>query len=113
MRELLGVVADHVVDGRVRGGAEETAGDGGAALHAEDERVADVVDVHQRQRSQELLQDAREPEVGLVAGHGRHGALHRLWGSPEDRVAGDEAQGQGHHLQRRALAAVVAQEFPL
>ena len=39
VRELPGVVADHVVDRRVRGGAEEATGDGGAALHAEDERI--------------------------------------------------------------------------
>jgi hypothetical protein len=113
VRELAGVVGDHVVDRRVRGGAEEAAGDGGAPLHAEDERVADVVHVHQRQRPQELLQYAQEAEAGLAAGHGRHGALHRLRGAAEDRVARHEPQRQGHHLERRTLAVVVAQELLL
>lgn len=90
VRELAGVVVGDVVDGRIRGGAEEPAGDGWL-LHTEDERIADVVDVHQRQRAQELLQDAGEPRVGLAAGHQRHDALDRLRDVAKDRVAGDEA----------------------
>ena len=39
MRVLGGEVTDDLVDGGVRGGAEEATGDGGAALHAEDERI--------------------------------------------------------------------------
>lgn len=64
VRELAGVVVRDVVDARVRGGAEEAAGDG-RALHAEEERLAGVVDVHQRLGSEQALQQPEELEREL------------------------------------------------
>lgn len=39
--------------------------------------------------------------------------LQRLRRVAEDRVSRDKAQGQRHHLERRALTTVVAQELLL
>ena len=112
VRVLVGVVVHDVSDRRVGGGAEEPAGDG-RLFHAEDKRFANVVDVHQRHRTQQPLQQAWKHEVGLVPSHRRHDALQRLGDTPEDRVARDKAAGQGDHLERRVLAVVVAQKLLL
>lgn len=91
VRELVGVVVSDVVDARVRGGAEEAAGDGGA-LHAEEECVAGVVDVHQRLGAEQALHQPEEHEGELLPEHRRHGVLQRLRRVAEDRVARDQAQ---------------------
>jgi hypothetical protein len=74
---------------RVRDNAEEPA-DGGGMLHAEDERVADVIDVHQRHRPHQPLQHPQAPKRS------------------SSRVTDDATHSSSSHLKsRRALAGFV------
>jgi hypothetical protein len=95
VRVLVGEMTDDLVERRVRGSAEEPSGHGGA-LHAEDERVADVVHVHQRHRPHQPLQHPQGPESELVPGHRRRGALQGLGGVALvlERVAGHHGAGK-------------------
>ena len=112
MRILGGEVIDDVGDSRVGGGAEEPASHG-RALHAEDERVADVVHVRQRHRPHQPLQHPEGPEPALVPGHRRRGALQGLRGAALQRVAGHHGAGHRDHLELWALAGVVGQQLLL
>ena len=100
VRVLAGEVFDDLVESRVRGGAEEPAGEG-RLLHAEDVRVADVVDVHHRHRPHQPLQQPERPEAALVPGHRRHDAVQARRRLPLLRPAGDDGARHRHHLDRR------------
>lgn len=109
---LGGEAGDVVLHAGVPGGAEEAAGHGGA-VHAEEVRLAGVLDVHQRHGPQQRLHELEGVVVRLVARQRGHDDRDAAPQDGLDRLAADEPTGQRHHLERRVLALVVLQQLLL
>ncbi len=112
LRVLSSKAIDVVLHIGVPGGAEEAAGNG-RLLHAEDVRLADVVDVHQRHGAQRGLHELEDAMGELTAGERRHDHRDAQRVVGLDAIAADERARQGHHLECRPLRLVVTQQLLL